>query len=186
MVSRSVIMSLVMLVAGIALGIMFSFVYSQFQKGAEETALANVVDRTSLNYEAGFNDARILVEESNLKNLFATEDGVVSGVVTVVEGNRLTIHSESITNPFLGEASNDKVITVEEGTRIVRFVKNDSEAKTSSVGDAQNSPRFSVVTVSFADILVGDSLTVTAKEGTEVSAEFVAQEIQLLSRGVTQ
>lgn len=186
MVSRSVIMSLVILVAGIALGVAFSFVYSQFQESTEDTAVANVVDRTSLNYEVGFNDARILVEESNLKNLFVTEDTSVSGVVTAIEGNRLTIYSESITNPFLGEVSNDKVITVEEGTRIIRFVQNDAEAKTNSAKDTQNTPRFSVVTVTFSDILVGDSLTVTAKEGTEVSAEFVAQEIQLLSRGVTQ
>ena len=72
-------------------------------------------------YQAGFNDAKKLVTESPAGMMFRTPDDIrtISGTVTEVNGNRITIHTQS-QNPFDDPALADRIVTITSETKITK------------------------------------------------------------------
>lgn len=172
----------VILVAGIVIGAVASFYFS---------------------YQAGFNAARSLVEQSSLGGFFRVENDVrsVSGTVTAITSDRLTVHSQSVGNPFNEPAISDRTILIAATTKVVRLTAKDSAVfqaelaaftkaaqlsqTTSTMTGTPISPpaafpqMFSQTTVSAASIQVGDLVTAITSENVKAAAEFTAQEIQI-------
>lgn len=93
---------------------------------------SQTVDTTSSNYQAGFNAARKLVEESSVGNFFKTQDDIrsVSGAVTAIDGNRITIHDESMSNPFDVPNVSDKIVIIDTNTKVSKFVREETKTPT--------------------------------------------------------
>lgn len=169
-------------IIGIIIGTAASFVYFK---------------QTSVNeaqtYQAGFNAARKLVEESSLGNFFKVQDDVrsLSGNITAVAGNRLTLHVQAMNNPFDKESINDRTVVTDANTKIIKLTPIDQKtyqtelAKFMSTSRSATSTKlippqqFTQTVVSFGDTKVGDSVIVTAGENIKNAREFTASEIQI-------
>lgn len=143
------------------------------------------------NYQAGFDAARKLVEGSSLGNFFHTQSDVrsLSGTVTAIQGNRLTVHSLS-TNPFDTPIISDRTIRIATSTTIYEFSGSVSgtppqlsqsvpTAKTVVILAAATPTQLSSHIVSAASIQVGDSVLVIAADNIKTMTEFTASEIQI-------
>lgn len=146
-----------------------------------DTDLSTVSNNQS--YEDGFNAARKLVEESSLGKMIQSEDDIrfVSGVITAIEGTRVTIHDESVQNPFEKNIPSDRVVVIDQDTQISRYTMGDDTGKTIS----EMPKKFKTVQTKVAtatELRIGDLLMVTAAENIKTSIEFKATEIQIVPR----
>ena len=97
-------------VIGLLIGAGASFVFlRQAPVGTENT------------YQAGFDAAKKLVLASTMGNILRTPDDVrsLSGSVIAVNGNSITIHTQS-PNPFDDPALADRIIIVTKDTKITK------------------------------------------------------------------
>lgn len=176
------------LIAGVAL-LLAGGIISVFADPYLPASLSN----TQKGYQSGFIAAQTLVEDSSLGSFFKTQDDVraVSGTVTAIDGNRITIHDESSAiNPFDGPAIKDRTIVIDTNTKIIKLTEKtsamikaemDAYLKTliSSSTPVTTSQPYIQTTVDASSIKIGDLLTVTASENVKTVAEFTAQEIQI-------
>lgn len=163
------------LIAGIAL-LLAGAIIGVFADPYLPSSLSN----SKKEYQAGFAAARTLAEESSAGDFFKTEADVrsVSGTVTAIQGDRVTVRTETETNPFEGPAMNERTVVITDATKIIKLVMNNQTVTKTQ----QAALRVTTVSASSADILVGDSVTVIAGENIKTLAEFTAQEIQILPR----
>ncbi|HAT68657.1 MAG: hypothetical protein A2481_04560 [Candidatus Yonathbacteria bacterium RIFOXYC2_FULL_47_9] len=144
-------------------------------------------------YQAGFDAAKNRILESPAGGALRTPDDIrtLSGIVTAVSGNRITIQTQSI-DPFADSELAERTIIVTSNTQIIRISQGDAEAFNAEmeafmrslekgVRDVQPpaplEPTRTVVEAS--SILVGDTLTVTASENIKSKKEISASEIQV-------
>lgn len=177
------------LIVGLVVGMGASSVYfKQAPAGTENT------------YQAGFDAAKKRVEESSFGMMIRTPDDIraLSGTVTAVSGNRITIHTQSI-NPFDAPALLDRTIVITKDTKIIETSQGDMKAfrvemeafmKKTQAGRGTGATRPSLpapvsVTVDILSIKIGDTLTVTAVENIRATKEFSASEIQVQPKAIT-
>lgn len=143
----------------------------------EET---NLPAASNQNYEEGFNAARKLVEESSLGKMIQSEDDIrfVSGVITTIEGNRVTIHDESIQNPFEKNIPSDRVVVIDQNTQISLYSIEAGTGKTA----IEKLKTAQIKAGTIAGLRIGDLLTVTAAENIKTSIEFTATDVQVAFR----
>ncbi|KKS27498.1 MAG: hypothetical protein UU88_C0005G0003 [Parcubacteria group bacterium GW2011_GWC1_42_11] len=168
---------------GALIGACASYFYlKQAPAGAENT------------YQAGFDAARKLVEKSSVGPMLqATADmRAISGTVTAISGNRITIHTQSM-DPFLDPSLLDRNIIVSGDTNIISLSQKDQKLMQAemeefmkrvqsgeSMTQAVAAPEpFTRTKVSIPDITVGDIVNVTATENIKTIKEFTASEIQI-------
>lgn len=172
-------------IVGIIVGAGASFVY--FKQAPAPAGTENT-------YQAGFDAAKKLVLESPMGMVFRTPDDVraLSGSVTAVNGDKITIHTQS-TNPFADPALTDRTITITADTKIVKLSQKDPKVmqaemaafmKTMQAGKVTTKPvtpptPYTSTVVTSADIAVGATLSVTARENIKNAKEFSASEIQI-------
>ncbi len=188
---RIILISLVVFVIGASFGVYVVGPWRSMNNDQVSSGVSGArVDKTSQNYQAGFADARKLVEDSSLGSFFRTEDDVrtVSGTVTAINGNRLTIQSQSANNPFDGSALKDRTILVDTNTKTIKLTDRDPatiKAEMEKKAEQSKSPQLPPVelydqtTVDASSILVGDSIVVTASDNVKTLAEFTAEEIRI-------
>lgn len=145
-------------------------------------------------YQAGYDAAKKHVLESPLGGMFRAPNDIrtLSGSVTAVSGNRVTIHTTSM-NPFEDPSLDDRTIVVTADTKIFKlaqkspdvfkaemdtFMKKMQSTKVGSSPATPPSPS-TKTTSDIASITVGATLTVTAVENIKTSKEFSASEIQI-------
>lgn len=164
-----------LLLAGAVIG---AFVMQYFSSG-----------NSSTSYQAGFDAAKTLVENSSVGGMFKTPDDVriLSGTVSAISGNQLTLHT-NVVNPFDDPALADRTVLMNASTTVVRLIQEVS-AQQPTTKDTANESGPSVPIVSFAtttasasDIGVGDAVTVIASENVKTLKEFSAASIQILPK----
>ena len=172
------------LVIGILIGAGLTFVY--VKQGGAPSGAENT-------YQEGFNAAKKLVEESSFGMMLRTPDDTrtLSGTVTSVQGNRITIHTQTM-NPFEDPALLDRTIIVTKDTKISKLTTKDPKVMQSETeafmkmmqGDNTGLPTmppepFVRAPSDIASIIVGTILNVTATENIKTLKEFTASEIQV-------
>lgn len=160
--------------------------------------LPSSLSNAKKGYQSGFMAARTLVEKSSLGAFFtATPSDIrtISGKVTAVQGNRITIHSDSVNNPFDGPAINDRTIIIDANTKVMQLTGKDAATiqaeiaafiKAKKTTQATTTLGYIKTTVNASSIQVGGSLVVTAGENVKTLSEFTATEIQIQPKMFTK
>lgn len=144
------------------------------------------------SYQAGFDAARNLVENSSVGGVFRTPDDIriLSGTVTAINGTSITLHTVS-NNPFDDPSLNDRIILVASSTKIFEFTQKDPKVfqsevaaftKTAQSASSTSPTFFSLTATDLTRIKVGDALSVTALKNIKSVKEFTASEIQIQSQ----
>lgn len=156
------------------------------------------LSNTQKGYQSGFNAARTLVENSSVGKFLATPDDVhtLTGAVTAVSGNRVTIHLQSA-NPFDDPTLADRTIIVDASTTVTKLIPVDPKvlqaemsnfiATTQGTTTSTKEPpaSFTATDASVASIEVGDSINVSAPENIKSMKEFTASSITILLKTAT-
>lgn len=161
--SQCVIWAAVMLVVGLVAGV-FASPYLPFS-----------VSNAKNDYEAGFNAAKALVENSTIGATFKTPDDVrsLSGTVASVEGNSIALHLFS-SNPFDDQALLDRTVLVAPATQIFKLALEKPKGTTTTAVQS-----FIPTKVDISAVKIGDTLMITAPENVKTLKEFTASEIQI-------
>lgn len=148
----------------------------------------------SASYKAGFDSARKLVEESQMGAVYKIPDDIRSiiGVVTKIDGNRITVKSES-QNPFVDKNLLERVFLVSKETQITKisregdekfraqmeeFIKNSADGKR-VIAPLPLPPEPTRNTVTLSSVVVGNSVSVTATENIKDKREFTASAVEI-------
>ena len=174
---------IIILIAGIMVGAGASFAY-----------LKQVATSEGNTYQAGFNAARKLAEDSAVGGIFRAPDDVrtISGTVTAITNNRVSVHVES-QNPFADPNLADRTIVINTDTKITKNIPGDIKAFQAEMEDfieasqtdlktpvaPPRPPQAKSVTVDTESIAVGDAITVTTSENIKDRKEFSASEIEI-------
>jgi len=149
-------------------------------------------------YQAGFNAAKKVVEDSSAGNIFRTPDDVriLSGTVTAIDGNRLAFRINSV-NPFDDPALANRTIIVNDSTAVLKLTQKDPKVFQAEMIESRRAKQGAMATStpiatsvtpyiqtagSVKDIAEGDSLTVFASENIKTSKEFPAKEISIMPK----
>ena len=149
----------------------------------------------SNTYQAGFDAAKKLVEESSIAPMLQTSEDIrsLTGSVTSVEGNRITLHVASM-NPFEDKNLADRIVVVTADTKILKLTQKDPKTfqsemnafvkKSQDPDTAPSSPPAPVNQTegTVADITSGDFLSITTAENIKSVKEFSASEIRIQPR----
>lgn len=177
---------IIIFVVGIITGLSFSFLF--FKQTPQESPTDS-----NNSYQAGFDAARKLVEESSVGSAIKVPDDVrnFDGIVTVVEGNRITLHKQFSTNPFDNPALNDRVIIITNDTKITQLSAKDPEVLRAEMTEyfkkeisaASETPpgTFTNAPANINDIKTGVQISVTASENIKNLQEFSVNEVQIQS-----
>ncbi len=172
------------LIIGIIIGTGISFAY-----------LKQALTNGQNSYQAGFNAAKQLVEKSRIGSIFRTPADIrtISGTVTAVNGNQITIHTQSI-NPFDNVALNTRIVTVDASTTIIKltqkdpnvfkaeinkFIKNNTYTNRKTSQTITPPKPFISTPVTATSIAVGNNIIVTATENIKNMKKFLASKIQI-------
>lgn len=153
------------------------------------------ISNSARGYQAGFNAAKTLVENSSIGALLGDTSTVrlLSGTVTAVNGSGLTLHVDS-KNPFDDPALAFRTVLIGPSTSVVKLVLKDAKvyqaelnsyqktqttAKTSNANPPTLPSPFIQTPAKAADISAGDSVTVIASENVKTLEQFTAQSIQI-------
>lgn len=173
---------------GVLIGACASYLYlRQAPVGTENT------------YQAGFDAAKKLVEESSVGPMLqvSADMRAVSGTVTLVNGNRITIHTQSM-DPFIDPSLLDRTIIVSGDTNIINLSPKDQKVMQAEMEEFMKRVQsgetmtqtvvapepFTRVNTSISDITVGAMINVTATENIKTMKEFTASEIQITPKMV--
>jgi hypothetical protein len=147
------------------------------------------LSNTERGYQNGFSAAKSLVENSAIgSTLLRTPEDIrtLSGMVTVVNGNTITLHTIS-NDPFADAALSDRMVTIDASTKIVALTQKDPKtlqgemaafAKASPASATPPAP-FTQTPADRSSITVGTTLSVTAPENIRSTKEFTASEIMI-------
>ncbi|MHB0865946.1 MAG: hypothetical protein ACYC1Y_03550 [Minisyncoccota bacterium] len=149
---------------------------------------------TDNTYQAGFDAAKKLVENSSIGGALQSPDDIrtLSGIVAVVNGNQFTLHVRS-TNPFDDPSLSDRTVLIGATTTVIRLVPKDPkvfQAEMSAFVKTTQSPGsttqkitppdpFTRIPATVAEIAVGGSVTVFAAENVKTLKEFSASQVQI-------
>ncbi len=177
------------LIIGIIIGAGISFAY-----------LKNALTNGQNSYQAGFNAAKQLVENSSIGSMFRTPTDIraIGGTVTAVNGNQITFHTQSM-NPFGSTALNTRTAVVNASTTIVKLTQKDSDVFQAemnkfmkatyinkNISQTITPPEpFISTPITATNIAVGDNITVTATENIKNMKKFLASKIQIQTMTVS-
>ena len=179
------------LIMGIIIGASTAFVY--FKKAPQSTLSLETAR------QEGFDTAARFIRESSFGDTSSTPGNVytLSGIVTEVQGNRITIHTPS-NNPFDDHTLSDRTAIVNSDTKIFNtllkkqsvmqsemeaFVK---AAQADGSGKQTLPPEpFTRTPSDIAGVKVGSRLSVIAKENIRAVNVFSVMEIQIQQDNLT-
>ncbi|HVB19965.1 MAG TPA: hypothetical protein VNF51_01590 [Candidatus Paceibacterota bacterium] len=158
-------------------------------------ALASFYLYSSSSYQAGFNAAKTLVENSSLGNVSSTTDvHMLLGTVTAVNGDSIRFHIRSV-NPFYDSSLADRTVVVNASTTVTRITPEDPkvyQAELDSLMKTTHTATTStanllltvaaVTSAKASDIKIGDVISVFSTENVKVLEEFTGYSIQILSQ----
>lgn len=144
-------------------------------------------------YTFGFSAAKSVVEKSTVGGFFKSPSEIttISGTITAIKGNVLTIHSQEINNPFEGPSINDRNITIGSTTKVFEIKNKTPEAYKVEIADfmkkkyppevAKNLyPKpYSRTAIEVSTLKVGDLIGVISATNIKNVKDFTAKEIQL-------
>ena len=173
------------MIFGVALGIFIdptlSPSFSNYKKGNAE------------GYMAGFNSAKEIVERSTVGGFFKSQKEIrnISGTITAIKENVLTVHSQEINNPFDGKSITDRNVTVATSTKIFE-IKNKTEAEyklevaeflkkkyPKEVADNLYPVPYNRISIDLSTLKVGSLVAVVSLENIKNVKDFTAIEVQL-------
>lgn len=142
-------------------------------------------------YADGFAAARKVAEESKYGDFFRSPTDIryVSGPVTAIDGNRLTIRVQE-SNPFDGLTESDRTVNIDANTNVYKLEPKDATAYEAELAAFQKSlagkvagaePPLKVTAVPFdlSSIKVDMVIVAVANENIKTKQEFTATEIQV-------
>lgn len=151
-------------------------------------------------YQTGFDAAKNRVLGSPMGMMLRSPDDIhsLSGTVTAVSGNSVTIHTQSA-YPFDDPSLDDRTVLVTAETKVFKLSQKDPKAmqaemdafmKTMQSGKLASQPTmppepFTRISATVADIAVGDTLSVTTVENIKATKTFSASEIQIQPKPIT-
>ena len=179
--NQSIASYVAIFIVGLALGV-----------GATYTATKQSLSTGGIDnsYQAGFEAAKQRVLESGAGMILKTPDEIrsLSGTVTEIQGNRITLHVQSV-DPFADATLNDRIVTVTGDTKITKLAQKDpqtirSEAKANAEKIDQNESQkivepFVETDSALSDITVGSDVNVTATDNIKTAKTFTVAEIQI-------
>jgi predicted permease len=147
-----------------------------------------------MGHQAGFNEAKSLVEQSTFGNLFRGPDDVrtLSGNVIAINNSNITLRTVS-NNPFTNPSLINRTIIISTSTKIIEFKQKDPTIYQSEVDAFQKTTQLSSsvppnpfiqTATNLASIKVGSALIVIAGENIKSIKEFVASEIHIQSQAL--
>lgn len=171
------------LIIGIIIGAGISFAY-----------LKQALTNGQNSYQSGFNAAKQLVENSSIGNMIRTPANIrsIGGTVTAINGNQITLHTQSI-NPFANTVLNTRIVIIDASTTIIKLTRKDPNVfKTemnkfikATYGNKNTSQTttppepFIITPVTATSIAVGSNIIVTAIENIKNIKKFLASKIQV-------
>ncbi|TAN37156.1 hypothetical protein EPN27_00215 [Patescibacteria group bacterium] len=179
------------LIAGVIIGVSSTFLY--FKKVPQST-----LPLESARQE-GFDSAVSLIKENSFGGISSTSNSIYEllGVVTEVQGNRITIHTQS-NNPFDDQTLSERTVLITSDTKIfnISFKKRDvmqseMEAFTKatqidSSGTQTEPPEpFTRTHADIIDIKVGKRINVFAVDNIKSTRVFSAREVQIEQDSLT-
>lgn len=185
----------VCLLAGVAI----SFFYFQVIMKAEVDTMSAKIEETDLlnAYQEGFEAAKKLALESPAGKILEAQDEVrgVSGVVTLIEGNRVHIKTES-QNPYEVDSLDERIVILSPQTQIYTVNEKSSELRASEmeafvsqmsanqVVNTDSLPTmpptpFVRTVVDISSIMEGATINILTEENIKQLKEFTANEIEI-------
>ena len=155
--------------------------------------LSNTKKGYNIGYATGFTTAKSIVEKSTVGGFFKSPDEIktISGAITSIKGNVLTIHSQSIGNPFDGAVINDRSVTVSSTTKIFEIKNKTPEAYQLEIAEFTKKKYppdvaknlypipYSRTVLEISTLKVGDYVGAISETNIKNVADFIAKEIQL-------
>lgn len=183
--SKNLPIIVVSLIVGIALG----FLLDPYLPASFSNTKRSYND----GYTFGFSAAKGIVEKSTVGGFFKSpsEITMVSGTITAVKGNLLTIHSQEINNPFDGPSINNRNVTVSSTTKVFEIKNKTPEAYKAEIAEfmkkkyppevAKNlyPTPYSRNVIEISTLKVGDLVGVISTTNIKNAKDFTAKEIQL-------
>ncbi len=185
---------------------LISYIFSAFVVGAVVGVLVDPYLPASLSgsnksYQAGFDNAKSLVENSSLGAAFKTPNEIkqLSGSVTAINGSQLTLKVKS-TNPFDDPSLANRTVLLNTSTKVVSltakpsatyqaevdsFIKAQSNTATTSATKSLPSA-FVSSPVNITNIAIGDSINVLTSQNIKTLKEFTATEVQILPNNIAK
>lgn len=166
--------------------------YSFGSKGKVSTLLTGKPSQDT--FAAGWEAARKKLEESGLVRAEPTEIFTISGTITSINENKITLKANpTVINPLAEQAPEIRTITVTSETKIMKlnpktpeeitkeseeFRKAMTALKPGATPPTPPSP-YEEDEIEITDLKVGDTVSVTSEANIKMAAEFVAKEISL-------
>lgn len=179
------------LIMGVIIGASAAFVY--FKKAPQSTHILESAR------QEGFDTAARFINERGFGDTSSTSDSVyvLSGIVTGVQGNRITIHTQS-NNPFDDHTLSERTAIVNSDTKIFNtFLKRQSvmqsemeafvKAAQADGSGTQILPLepFTRIPSDIAGVKVGNRISVIAKENIRAVNVFSVMEVQIQQDNLT-
>jgi len=139
------------------------------------------------SYQSGFNASKALVEKSNLGQFIPNGLSTITGTVTAVQGDRVTIHTDP-NNPFADTELAERTVIVDSSTKITKMEPKDPQEfqkeikafSSSSPTATSTAPYpFTKTVAVVSDITTGSTLVVSASGNIQIAKEFTATTIQI-------
>jgi hypothetical protein len=130
---------------------------------------------TKESYQAGFDAARKLVEESSIGQVFRSPDEVraVGGTVTAISGNKILIHLNS-SNPFDDPKLLDRTIVIGDDTIITGVVSS------VDVNNVKMPITYMKEDATASDIKIGTYISALTDDDVRSVKEFMPNQIYVL------
>jgi hypothetical protein len=171
------------------------FIGYYFNSGNTSYPALGILGGNSKNsYDAGWKAAQEKIEQSGLLRPEPAEIFTVTGTITSVAGNKITLKAEpTVTNPLAEQAPETRTVTVTAETKILKLtpktpeeIAKESEAFRKSAAELEpgatppNPPSpFGTKEIKITDLKAGDTISVTAETNIKMAAEFAAKEISI-------
>jgi len=157
--------------------------------------LSNSKKNYSLGYTSGFNAAKKIVMDSELGSFFKVEDNihVISGVITAINGEKITLKSLSAISPFDTNPIQERKVTITKDTKFFQLSNKDhkviqaemaafikaGQKKATTTNQTSNVLPYVETVVPSSTIKIGDIIMVRSSENIKTLKEFTAASIQI-------
>ncbi len=168
--------------------------YSINSNNANYPVLSLLGGNQNNSYQAGFDAARAKLEKSGLLRPEPEEIFTISGKISAVAQNKITIKADpTVANPLAEQAPEERTITVSENTKILKqtnkapdeFAAEFEKYRQSTGNLAPNETppappqAFTTEELKLSDLKAGDIISVTSDANIKMTAQFEAKEIRL-------
>ena len=146
------------------------------------------------SYQAGWDAARTKLEQSGLLRPEPEEIFTISGKISAVAQNKITLKADpTVTNPLAEQAPEERTITISQQTKIIKqtnkapdefaaeFEKYRQDTANLQPGETPPEPptAFTTEELKLSDLKNGDNISITSEQNIKIAAQFEAKEIRL-------